>query len=298
MYSAIRANKRNTILIMMAFLAIIGAIGALCGYLLNDLSVTLWVVIVALIYAAIEYFMASRMAITMNHGVEVKRKEDNPLLWNTVENLAISTGLPMPRIFIIPEASPNAFATGRDPKHSYVAVTKGLLDIMDKRELNGVLAHEMSHIQNYDIRVSMIVYGLVAAITMLADFFLRLGFGVSARDDGDNEGGNTNIILMLLAIIAAVLAPIAAALVRMAVSRQREYLADSSAALMTRDPEGLAMALEKLQSNTIPMRKAKSAMAHMYINDAQKPSTMQKLFSTHPPIEDRIARLRSMGGSM
>lgn len=298
MYSAIRANKRNTILIMMAFLAIIGAIGALCGYLLNDLSVTLWVVIVALIYAAIEYFMASRMAITMNHGVEVKRKEDNPLLWNTVENLAISTGLPMPRIFIIPEASPNAFATGRDPKHSYVAVTKGLLDIMDKRELNGVLAHEMSHIQNYDIRVSMIVYGLVAAITMLADFFLRLGFGVSTHDDGDNEGENTNIILMLLAIIAAVLAPIAAALVRMAVSRQREYLADSSAALMTRDPEGLAMALEKLQSNTIPMRKAKSAMAHMYINDAQKPSTMQKLFSTHPPIEDRIARLRSMGGSM
>lgn len=298
MYSAIRANKRNTILIMMAFLAIIGAIGALCGYLLNDFSVTLWVVIVALIYAAIEYFMASRMAITMNHGVEVKRKEDNPLLWNTVENLAISTGLPMPRIFIIPEASPNAFATGRDPKHSYVAVTQGLLDIMDKRELNGVLAHEMSHIQNYDIRVSMIVYGLVAAITMLADFFLRLGFGIGTHDDGDGERENGGIILMLLAIIAAVLAPIAAALVRMAVSRQREYLADSSAALMTRDPEGLAMALEKLQSNTIPMRKAKSAMAHMYINDAQKPGMMQKLFSTHPPIEDRVARLRSMGGSM
>lgn len=298
MYSAIRANKRNTILIMMAFLAIIGAIGALCGYLLNDFSVTLWVVIVALIYAAIEYFMASRMAITMNHGVEVKRKEDNPLLWNTVENLAISTGLPMPRIFIIPEASPNAFATGRDPKHSYVAVTQGLLDIMDKRELNGVLAHEMSHIQNYDIRVSMIVYGLVAAITMLADFFLRLGFGIGTHDDGDSERENGSIILMLLAIIAAVLAPIAAALVRMAVSRQREYLADSSAALMTRDPEGLAMALEKLQSNTIPMRKAKSAMAHMYINDAQKPGMMQKLFSTHPPIEDRVARLRSMGGSM
>lgn len=294
MYSAIRANKRNTVIIMTVFLMIISALGFLAGYVWDDYFITAMVITIAVIYAAIEYFAASRMAIAISGGREIT-KADNPVLWNTVENLAIASGLPMPRVFIIDDPAPNAFATGRDPQHSYVAATTGLLKIMDKRELTGVMAHEMSHVQNYDIRVSMIVFGLVAAIGLISDLVLRMTFLGGRDSDSDSK---SSPLMLILGLIAAILSPIIAALVQLAVSRQREYLADSSAALLTRDPEGLASALDKLQQFSQPMRRQNADMAHMYINNPLKPGLMSRMFSTHPPIADRIARLQQMGGQM
>ena len=292
MYSAIRANKRNTVIIMMVFLLLIGGLGALAGYLYDDYFITGLVLFIAIIYALIEYFAASRMAISMAGGREIK-KQDNPTLWNVVENLAIANGQPMPRVFIIDDPSPNAFATGRNPQHSYVATTTGLLQLMDKRELTGVMAHEMSHVKNYDIRVSMIVFGLVSAVAFISDFFMRMAWFGGDSDDDDNGSA-----MLIFGLVAAILAPIVAGLVQLAVSRQREYLADSSAALLTRDPEGLAMALRKLQANSRPMRRQNTAMAHLYINNPLRSGFFSRIFSTHPPIEDRIARLQKIGGEM
>lgn len=292
MYSAIRANKRNTVIIMMVFLLLIGGLGALAGYLYDDYFITGIVLFIAIIYALIEYFAASRMAISMAGGREIK-KQDNPTLWNVVENLAIANGQPMPRVFIIDDPSPNAFATGRNPQHSYVAATTGLLQLMDKRELTGVMAHEMSHVKNYDIRVSMIVFGLVSAVAFISDFFMRMAWFGGDSDDDDNGS-----VMLIFGLVAAILAPIVAGLVQLAVSRQREYLADSSAALLTRDPEGLAMALRKLQANSRPMRRQNTAMAHLYINNPLRSGFFSRIFSTHPPIEDRIARLQKIGGEM
>lgn len=296
MYSAIKANKRNTVMIMAVFLLIIGVIGFFTGMICEDYSVTVIILIIATIYAVTEYFAASRMAIAVSGGRQIQ-KQDNPLLWNVVENLSIAEGLPMPKVYIIDDPAPNAFATGRDPKHSYVAATTGLLQIMDKRELTGVMAHEMSHVKNYDIRVDMIVYGLVSAIGLLADIFMRMTiFG--GHDDDDDGGGSANIFLIVFSLIVAIIAPLVAGLVKLAVSRQREYLADASGALMTRDPEGLASALAKLEQNARPMRRQNSATAHMYIANPLKKSLSGNLFSTHPPIEDRIARLMEMRGKM
>ncbi len=295
MYSAIKANKRNTVIIMAVFLMIISALGFLAGYLWDDYFITIMVIVIAAIYALIEYFAASRMAIAISGGREIT-KADNPVLWNTVENLAIASGIPMPRVFIIDDPAPNAFATGRDPRHSYVAATTGLLQIMDKRELTGVMAHEMSHVQNYDIRVSMIVFGLVAAIGLISNILLRMTF-LGGRDR-NNDNKSSSPVFLILGLAAAILAPIIAALVQLAVSRQREYLADSSAALLTRDPEGLASALSKLQQHSQPMRKQNADMAHMYISNPLKPGLFSRMFSTHPPIDDRIARLQQMGGQM
>ncbi len=296
MYSAIKANKRNTVMIMAVFLLIIGVIGFFTGMICEDYSVTVIILIIATIYAVTEYFAASRMAIAVSGGRQIQ-KQDNPLLWNVVENLSIAEGLPMPKVYIIDDPAPNAFATGRDPQHSYVAATTGLLQIMDKRELTGVMAHEMSHVKNYDIRVDMIVYGLVSAIGLLADIFMRMTiFG--GHDDDDDSGGSANIFLVVFSLIVAIIAPLVAGLVKLAVSRQREYLADASGALMTRDPEGLASALAKLEQNARPMRRQNSATAHMYIANPLKKSLSGNLFSTHPPIEDRIARLMEMRGKM
>ena len=195
MYSAIKANKRNTVIIMAVFLMIISALGFLAGYLWDDYFITIMVIVIAAIYALIEYFAASRMAIAISGGREIT-KADNPVLWNTVENLAIASGMPMPRVFIIDDPAPNAFATGRDPRHSYVAATTGLLQIMDKRELTGVMAHEMSHVQNYDIRVSMIVFGLVAAIGLMSDILLRMTF-LGGRDRNSNNKSSSPVFLIL-----------------------------------------------------------------------------------------------------
>lgn len=284
MYSAIAVNKRNTIFIMVAFVGIISAIGYLVSLYFGDTSITLWVVIGSLIYALIQYFVATKLAISMTGAREIE-KRDNPRLWRIVENLAISTGMPMPKVYIIDDPAPNAFATGRDPRHALVCATTGILDIMDDRELNAVMAHEMGHVQNYDIRVSMIALGLVSAIGVLSDLVLRMFFF------GDDRRGN-NPIVMIVGIIIVILAPIMALIIQMAVSRQREYLADATSAMTTRDGEALASALEKLEQYGRPMQKQNTATAHLYISNPLKPGAFASLFSTHPPIKDRIARLR------
>lgn len=285
MYSAIAVNKRNTIFIMVAFVGIISAIGYLVSLYFGDTSITLWVVIGSLIYALIQYFVATKLAISMTGAREIE-KRDNPRLWRIVENLAISTGMPMPKVYIIDDPAPNAFATGRDPRHALVCATTGILEIMDDRELNAVMAHEMGHVQNYDIRVSMIALGLVSAIGVLSDLVLRMFFF------GDDRRGN-NPIVMIVGIIIVILAPIMALIIQMAVSRQREYLADATSAMTTRDGEALASALEKLEQYGRPMQKQNTATAHLYISNPLKPGAFASLFSTHPPIKDRIARLRN-----
>jgi heat shock protein HtpX len=288
MYGAISANKRNTVIIMAVFVGLIGALGWAFSYIYGggNHSIALWVIAVAAVYALIQYFAAGALAVAVM-GAEEIQKSDNPRLYRIVENLTIATGMPMPKVYIINDPAPNAFATGRDPQHAIVAATSGILDIMNDRELEAVMAHEISHVRNYDIRVSMIAFGLVSAIGILSDIAMRMMFfGDNRRDN------NTNPVVLIVGIVLIILAPIIAAMIQMAISRQREYLADASGALTTRDSEGLADALEKLQQYGRPMQKQSSASAHLFISNPLKPGFFSGLFSTHPPLEDRIARLR------
>jgi heat shock protein HtpX len=203
----------------------------------------------------------------------------------------------MPKVFIINDPAPNAFATGRDPQHAIVAATTGLLDLMDDQELEGVMAHEMGHVQNYDTRVSMIVFGLVVAIGFIADLFLRFAFfGGGRGNDRNGGGGGGNPIVIVFGLAAMIVAPLVAAGIQAAISRQREYLADATSAMTTRNPEGLASALDKLAQYGRPMRKQNSSMAHLWISDPSRPGFMSRLFSTHPPLADRIERLHKIGG--
>lgn len=287
MYSAISANKRNTVIIMAVFVGLIGAIGWVVSYFYGDnISIAYWVIGVAAVYAFIQYFIASKIALAMNGATEIE-KRDNPRLYRIVENLTIATGMPMPKVYIIEDPAPNAFATGRDPAHAVVAATTGILDVMNDRELEAVMAHEISHVRNYDIRVSMIAFGLVSAIGILSDIALRMFFFSDRREN------NSNPVVMIIGIVLIILAPIIAAMVQLAVSRQREYLADASGVMATRDSEGLASALEKLQQYGRPMQRQNTASAHLFFNNPLKAGFVNKLFSTHPPLEDRIARLRN-----
>jgi heat shock protein HtpX len=227
------------------------------------------------------------MALAVNQAHEIQ-KSDNPRLWRIVENLAITDGLPMPRVYIMNDPAPNAFATGRNPKSSIVCVTSGLLDIMNDQELQGVIAHEMSHIKNYDIRVMLVAFALTAVISLLADIMIRVAWFSDNRD-------NNNQAFLILGIVAAILAPIVATMIQLAVSRQREYLADASGALATRYPEGLASALEKIKKTGSATKRQNTATAHLFFANPLKGHGITNLFSTHPPIDDRIARLRTMG---
>ena len=292
MYRAIARNKRNTVFIILLFIVIIGALGWLAGYVYQSWTITIATLVIATIYAVIQYFAASRLAVSMAGGQEIQ-KADNPRLYRIVENLAITDGIPMPRVFIVNDPAPNAFATGRDPQHALVAATTGLLDLMDDAELEGVMAHEMGHVQNYDTRVSMIVFGLVVAVGFIADMFVRMAFFGGGRNRNNNGG---NPIVMVVGIVAIIIAPIVAAVVQAAISRQREYLADATSAMTTRNPDELASALAKLGQYGRPMQRQNSTMSHLWISDPNKPGMMSRLFSTHPPIEDRIARLHKIGG--
>lgn len=285
MYNAIAANKRNTVLIMAVFVGIIGAIGWLIGVYYGNTSIAYWTIGGAAIYAVIQYFLAGSLAVAMTGAQEIEKK-DNPRLYRIVENLAITEGMPMPKVYIIDDPAPNAFATGRNPQHAIVAATTGILDIMDDRELEGVMAHELGHVKNYDIRVSMIAFGLVSAISMLSDMALRMLFF------GNSDNRNVSPVALVVGVILIILAPIIAAIVQMAVSRQREYLADATGAMTTRDSEGLASALEKLKDYGRPMQRQSSATAHLFFNNPLKSGFMNKLFSSHPPLDERIARLR------
>ncbi len=285
MYKQIAANKRNTVFIMMGFIILIGAIGVAIAYFVGDWWVSVWVLVVATIYALLQYFLSARLAVAMTGAHEIKKK-DNPRLWNTVENLAISTGLPMPKVYIINDDAPNAFATGRDPEHAVVAATTGLLNIMDNKELTAVMAHEMSHVKNYDIRVSALTFGLVCIVGYIADLGLRMMFYTNRHDDDDNSP-----IGLIAIVLVSILAPIAASVAQMAVSREREYLADASAAHITRYPEGMISALKKLDTHAQPMKHQNPAAEALFINNPLKKGMINNLFSTHPPIERRIERL-------
>ena len=285
MYKQIAQNKRRTVIIMIIFVLVIAAIAGAFAYFYKDPWIAVWTIVVAIVYAAIQYFAAGSIATVMT-GAEQITKKDNPRLYNIVENLSITTGLPMPKVYIINDPAPNAFATGRDPKHSIVAATTGLMDIMNDKELTAVMAHEMSHVKNYDIRVSMIVFGLVCVVGLISDIAFRMMFYGNRRRD--NEGSPMGYLLIL---IAAVFSPILAAMAQMAVSREREYLADASAVNITRYPEGMIDALKKLQSHSQPMKSQNTAAATMYINDPLRKGFFNNLFSTHPPIEKRIERL-------
>ncbi|MDR2524379.1 MAG: M48 family metalloprotease [Candidatus Nomurabacteria bacterium] len=290
MYKAVAANKRNTIFMIVLFLVIIGGLGALAAYIYRDYTVVIFVVAAAGVYALIQYFAASHIAMAISGGHEVAKK-DAPELYRIVENLSITTGIPMPRVFVIDDPAPNAFATGRNPKHAMVAVTTGLMEVMDKRELEAVMAHEISHVQNYDILVSMVVFGLVSAIGMICDYLLRITFW--NRNDRDS-----NPILMIIGLGAMIIAPLVALLVKLALSRQREYLADMSGVLITRDSEGMAAALEKLRQHSRPMRRQNTSVEHLFITSPLKSGFISKLFSTHPPLDERIKRLRDNAEKM
>lgn len=287
MYSQIAANKRRSIVILFFFMLFVAAMAWLLGLYAGSPGLTYGVLVGGAIYALISYFVGSRLSLAVNGAQEIQKK-DNPRLWRTVENLAITDGLPMPRVFIINDPAPNAFATGRNPSSSAVCVTSGLLDIMNDDELQGVLAHELGHIKNYDIRVAMMSFALAAVVSLIADVIIRMTWF------RDNEREN-NQAIMILAIVAAIIAPIVATLIQLAVSRKREYLADATGALTTRYPEGLESALAKIRDHGSAMRRQNTATAHFFFANPLKGHNITNLFSTHPPIDERIARLQKMG---
>jgi heat shock protein HtpX len=294
LYRAIAANKRNTVLIIVAFLLIIGILGYVAQFFVGGgWGITIGTIIGAGLYTLFQYFAASGQALALSGAHEIQ-KSDNPRLYRIVENLSITNGLPMPKVYVIDDPAPNAFATGRDPQHAVVAATTGLLDLMDDSELEGVMAHEIGHVQNYDIRVSTMVFGLVVAIGFLSDILLRMSFFSGGRNNNNNGG---NPIVLVLGLAAIIIAPVVAAVVQAAVSRQREYLADATGALTTRHPDALASALHKLEAYGRPMRRQNTSMAHMWISDPTKPGIIDRLFSTHPPIAERVERLTSIGRS-
>lgn len=288
MYSNIASNKRKTWFIMLVFIVFVALmVWILDEYLGGSTGIFWGALIGASLYALFTYFAGARMALAVNGAKEIQ-KRDNPRLYRMVENLAITEGLPTPKVYVMDDPSPNAFATGRDPKHAAVCATTGILEIMDDKELQGVLAHELSHIKNYDVRVSMVAFALTVVISFIADTILRLTW----FSDGDREN---NQLTFILGLLAAILAPIIATMIQLAISRQREYLADASGVLATRYPEGLASALKKIEQHGSPLRRQNTATAHLFFANPLRKGGLTGLFSTHPPIEDRIARLQQMG---
>lgn len=290
MYSNIAANKRKTVYIFVLFIAFVSALAWLMSLYLGKPMITPYVIMGAAIYALITYFAGAKMAVAVNGAQQIK-KRDYPEYYRIVENLAITNGMPMPKVYVMDDPSPNAFATGRNPQNAIVCATTGLLDIMNKQELEGVMAHEMGHVKNYDIRVSMYAFALVAVVSLIADMIMR---AMWFSDDRDNRSP----VVMVLGIVAIVIAPLAASLIQAAISRQREYLADATGALTTRHPEGLASALEKIDAYGSTLQKQNTSTAHLFFANPLSAKSVMNLFSTHPPIEDRVARLRESAGKV
>lgn len=293
MYSAVAANKRNTAIIMALFIALVAGIGWVFSMYYRSTGIFWGVLVGALVYAGIQYFIADKLALATNGAKEIK-KSDNPELFRLVENLSITDGLPMPKVFIIDDPAPNAFATGRDPRHASVTVTTGLLEIMEKSELEGVLAHELGHIKNYDIRVMTIVFGLVVVIGFLADMLMHMVWWGGGRS-GEDEDSAPQPLFIVLAIVAAIITPIIATLIQLAISRQREYLADATGAMTTRYPDGLASALHKIGQYGSTMQRQNPSSAHLFFANPLKSGMLAGLMSTHPPVAERIARLQKLG---
>ncbi len=294
-YTEIATNKRKTALFLTGFLVLIIALGYVFSYVTEEPALLPFAVILSVGMSLVSYFYSDKIVLSMSGAKEIQRVDDQEL-YRTVENLAITAGLPTPKIYLIEDTALNAFATGRDPKHAVVAITSGLRTQLTKQELEGVMAHELSHIGNYDIRLSTIIVVLVGVVTLLADWMFRISFHGRRRN---SEGGG---ILLIIGVVLALLSPIAATLIQLAVSRKRELLADASGVLLTRYPQGLSSALRKIAMDKEPLEVANKATAHLYIEDPlhklQKTGNQvgwfAKLFLTHPPIEERIARLDKM----
>ena len=294
----IAANKRNSLFLIAIFLAFVAVFGYVIGYAwIGDPVRALFGLVLAFVVGTISglvsYYAGGRIVLAASRAQEVTHDEA-PQLFNVVEEMAIAGGLPMPKVYIIKDSAPNAFATGRDPEHASVAVTSGLLEKLNRDELQGVIAHEMSHVGNFDIRYAMLVGILVGTTVLISDFFLRsLWFGGGRRREG---GGQAQIIMIIVAVVLAILAPIFARLLQLSISRQREYLADATAVKFTRNPKGLADALQKISGDREVLEAANRATAHLYIVNPIKRFEKRAtgLFSTHPPIEERIQILRSM----
>lgn len=285
MYKSIAKNKRNTVLIMGVFVALIGAIGWAVAYMNNgNASIGVTILIIGAIYALFQYFAASKLAVAMTGAVEIQKK-DNPRLFRIIENLAITMGMPMPKVYIINDQAPNAFATGRSPEHAIVGVTTGLLEIMDDNELEAVMAHEMGHVKNYDIRVSTIAFGLVSLIGFIADIAIRMLIW------GDNRNNNTNPFVMVIGFAVILLSPLIASMTQLAISRQREFLADATSVMTTRHPDGMISALAKLGQYGKPMEKQNTSTANLFLVNPLKKGFFSRMFSTHPDIKDRINRI-------
>jgi len=296
LYSQAESNVRKTWFLISFFLIFIIALGWLFSYLLDSSLVLIIAVIFSIFTSFFSYWYSDKIVLKMSHAKPIE-KRDNPELYRLVENLCIASGLPLPKIYIIPESQPNAFATGRDEKHAVVAVTTGLLEKLERTELEGVIAHELCHIKNKDILLGTIIVILVGIVALLSNLFLRISFWGGGRRNS-KEGGYLGLIIMALGIVAAILAPLAASLIRLSISRKREFLADASGALLTRYPEGLARALEKISSDPNQMKTANNSTAHLFISSPfrgkQSKSWFTKIFMTHPPVEERINALRGM----
>ena len=297
LFDQIASNKRRTWVLLVAFFALLALIGAAVGYLWLDSPFGGMVIafIIGGIYAVSMIFQSTEIVMSMNGAREVSEQEA-PELYHVVQDMAMVAQIPMPRVFIVEDASPNAFATGSKPENAAVAATTGLLALMNREELEGVMGHEVSHIRNYDIRISTIAVALTSAVTMLSSMAGRMmwfGGGGRRRNDRDNDNG-LGIVLMIVSLLALLLAPLAATLVQLAISRQREYLADASSVELTRNPKGMINALLKLDNSQPMEHHVDDASAALYINDPKKKGGLQKLFYTHPPISDRIERLKNM----
>ncbi|HOM33331.1 MAG TPA: M48 family metallopeptidase [Candidatus Paceibacterota bacterium] len=298
LYTFKSKNIKKTWLLMGLFLVIISALGWFLSYYFNSPSIFYYAMAFSLIMNLVSYFYSDKIVLGLTGAKPVEFK-DNPELYRIVENLCITAGLPMPKIYILPELAPNAFATGRNPKNAVIAVTEGLLQKLDTSELEGVIGHELSHIGNRDILLQTIVVVLVGIVTILADIFTRATFWGMRGSRNDNEGGGLlNGILMIIGIIFIILSPLIAQLLQLAISRKREFLADASSALLTRYPDGLARALKKISTDPTPMKKVSNATAHLYIANPfkgkQSKSWLVKIFMTHPPVEERIKALNEM----
>jgi heat shock protein HtpX len=294
-YTEQSKNVHRTYLLFSVFLIVVIALGWVFSLAFNNQGILVFAVAFSILSSITSYWFSDSIALGMAQAQQIE-KNDNPMLWNVIENLSMTAGLPMPRVYITPEQQINAFATGRDAKHAAVAVTAGALERLNKTELEGVLGHELSHIGNRDILISTVAVVLAGVISLLSDMFLRSMFWGGMRRRNDNEGAGGYLII--IGIVLSILAPLGTMLIQLAISRRREALADASGALLTRYPEGLAQALEKIAQDQVPMATAKDSTAHMWIDNPFKGahvSWWHRMFMTHPPIEERIAALRQMG---
>jgi heat shock protein HtpX len=301
-YEQIAANKRKTVLLIVGSIILLGAVGYVLGLWYGSGPAGLvGAVVLAVVLSLGSFFGGDRLVLASTRAREVT-PQDQPRLHNIVEGLSIAAGIPKPKVYLVPEQAPNAFATGRNPEHSSVAVTEGLLATMNRVELEGVIGHELSHVVDRDILVGTVVATLVGAVVLISEFFMRSWWwgGVRGRRGGDRSGGGLEAIIFAIGLVLLVLAPIIGQIIRLAVSRQREFLADAQGALLTRYPPGLASALRKIgAASGIPMRSANNATAHLWLNQPSRiqgegMGPLEKLFSTHPPIEERIKRLEEM----